>query len=1386
MATTQTIQWLALPNGLTGAGETQKVRLSVFVSPRLRGDDQQATLQAFPDFLNWAARTQPDGLHFDLEIDNGVRLAAQTVSAPPDPRLWEALFAADTPVERHRFDDLADRPLITFSVKGVLAYLQQCYSQVADAALDDLPAIMPSPDVEGSTGLTTLFEDLVNLHQSGFLEGVQDADDLSRRLADRLNAARNQARLRRADPNRGVDTPIQPYAGGDNPRDHFTQLLFFHRRPQAEPVALPDDGEVAAYYRNRVDFHQMLAALGDYPTLLRRLGLVFDLEVAAADLPETPDEFAMRKVRVLPVERAGEYSPWTAYWHSTLAGQRFFTAVPRQDHNLGIWTLREEDFLLTQLDLDGAALKALHMASTLYQQQGQADRPIDAPDKAGTPALRTSGISLVRQGHAEKLHNDFHTSLRNNRQIEGDQPVTLNAEDLCQGYRLDVWDDQTGEWRSLHQRIGTYNPLTYADGPFAVTDEGFFQLSVGGAAEDKATPPDPDGELYVHEALVTWDGWSLSAPRPGRSINRNPRAPTPDDPDTQPVRVPNQALTAMQLTVTAAAQPGTLPRLRFDRAYRFRVRTVDLAGNGPTVDEATALAASFGAELGAQFPAQQGFRYGRFEPVNAPVLLPRRRYSEGESLERLVIRSNVDQASGDYAATHPQYLAVNERHVAAPKTSQHMVEAHGLLDAAFDTHRQGVPAEQATAVINEMYEIARREKGSLNDTTLDPAIEFIRTNSDPAGTEGYTIHPQAQLELPYLPDPLATGVVLRGVPGTPVGEAVTLTYPNEPWYNARPFRLQLAEGDGAPQWDETERVLTISLPPATIATIRLNSSLPEGAFTTMGLWRWFEEQPLAHIDELKQAVAENRHWLFTPWREITLVHAVQQPLAAPQVELALEDGAFARGWAETRAMFRGEFFLHSPSTAQVDLLAQWREPQDDPAAGPPLWGEAMRSHSATVFSFAIPQPGDPLPAVEPQLLHFDGDPLERVGFDMALYQHEWRTVLQQQLAAATAPEQRRLQRLIDQLEQLKPHEFNDTHYREVTYHLTATTRFREYFDQAAITDGRLTITQQGNQTVVKMLSSAPPAAPKVRYVIPTWQWVAETNDTTISRRRVGGSVRVYLDRPWFSAGEGELLGVVLGGEFVGANPSTPRSADYPYISHFGRDPLRQSAGLASPGVASFTNVVQSDRRLRLAELGGNELVAVAGFAVDFDAERDLWYGDIAIDTAQAYYPFVRLALVRYQPNAIAGAHLSPVVLADLVQTVPDRTCRVTPSADQPGQYTVTVSGPVYRTVRTPAGAEVVESSDVELCLHRRVPAIADEVLGWEETPASRQPLPITLTADGASATWSGTVTVPATLAGERLRLTVEEYEPFWADGAQPGAPVERVRRLVYVDHVELP
>lgn len=44
-----------------------------------------------------------------------------------------------------------------------------------------------------------------------------------------------------------------------------------------------------------------------------------------------------------------------------------------------------------------------------------------------------------------------------------------------------------------------------------------------------------------------------------------------------------------------------------------------------------------------------------------------------------------------------------------------------------------------------------------------------------------------------------------------------------------------------------------------------------------------------------------------------------------------------------------------------------------------------------------------------------------------------------------------------------------------------------------------------------------------------------------------------------------------------------------------------------------------------------------------------------MDAGNTYFPFVRLALVRYQPISGLNAHLSCVVLADLAQLMPDRS-----------------------------------------------------------------------------------------------------------------------------------
>ena len=65
-----------------------------------------------------------------------------------------------------------------------------------------------------------------------------------------------------------------------------------------------------------------------------------------------------------------------------------------------------------------------------------------------------------------------------------------------------------------------------------------------------------------------------------------------------------------------------------------------------------------------------------------------------------------------------------------------------------------------------------------------------------------------------------------------------------------------------------------------------------------------------------------------------------------------------------------------------------------------------------------------------------------------------------------------------------------------------------------------------------MKNSARPLAPSVAYVMPTLGRVQESvadtgKEKVITRLRRGSGLRVFLQRPWFSSGAGELLGVVF-------------------------------------------------------------------------------------------------------------------------------------------------------------------------------------------------------------------------------------------------------------------
>ena len=453
--------------------------------------------------------------------------------------------------------------------------------------------------------------------------------------------------------------------------------------------------------------------------------------------------------------------------------------------------------------------------------------------------------------------------------------------------------------------------------------------------------------------------------------------------------------------------------------------------------------------------------------------------------------------------------------------------------------------------------------------------------------------------LPYLPDVLARGAALRNLPGAPDGSLaivapggpggpVPIPYPNlvdanprpgsatlvsfggsGDWQKLQPFRLALADGDGAPDWDPQNRVLTVHLPKGTQTLAPLSSYLLPDDLKRMGVWQWLREfidritvqdptlpvldpqvdaEQIAHI--LQRAV-EGGHWMITPPTLLNLVHAVQQPIGHPQfTALAVQhdpygsktkygqvdellnpdpnvlqtapesdltagtETAVITAWRKpeaTEAFLLGGLQVHAASTGKIDLLAEWDDPYDD-LTGPRLDGvDYSQKNTALADEILIPT------TQEDYLTTGDGTPNYR---QQAYYDADHDLLC--------------FARNGDQLGDLKSgvtiygdtaprHALNDTRHHTVFYTARATSRFHEYFAQ----DQNLDFTRSSQPVNVDVPASARPAAPLVNYIVPTFGWQRQTQTNLKRSVRFGGGLRIYLDRPWFSSGAGELLGVAF-------------------------------------------------------------------------------------------------------------------------------------------------------------------------------------------------------------------------------------------------------------------
>lgn len=1543
----QLLLWTVLPFGQVSDGSVHDGmwRISAVVSPRLTPENAgEQTLASFPEWLDWPKTlgTAKIGLRVGTVAVKLTRLSA------PDSALWQKLFSTVTPVAGFQYQDMSQANLHSFPLRNVLAYARKHYGQLAVQSASTHPTLLPWD--QAHPDLRNMLEDIgtrttkimfshgeIEVPLPGFsrffqndiekaLQGLVFGPDSVYRMPvpsphaeeGRKPAVAKQAHRRAMPPDwvnprpGGPGSPLSSapdamvmdqFSSADEYAFYQADRFYRRKRPTADEAKMryPDFQNIPARPKPpEFDFHRILASYADYPELLRALGLVVDFAIEDSSvIDDRINAGGGTAVGQIQLKVGWDSSaPGTDARPSTawLAREKRFVPRPLgQDQEAGLLRLEHSDdgwnahkdeerglFDLYQVDPDGTAIKTVNFTLTAQNLLGKSLNP-ERKDGAVTyttgnrqpvAALRSAGLGVSQHGRAENLAQIAAAADLKNQEIAAGnaQDVVLFAEDVQRGFRVDIAEVpdllHPGDWRSLCARDGSYELIKAAETLMVPPDEGY----VSGAS----TTSDELGEHYLHESLFRWTGWSLVAPRPGLTI----KAETNDEDHLQaevPSTVTDTAKNGSGVAASFRVPKGSLPRLRFGRLYRVRARTVDLAGNSLAVDDPS---------LKPLEQASDAVGYWRFEPVDPPAMVQRNQVSEGESLERMVIRSNVDihpntgvitditaenylntpdwlAASGTLASADFEYHAVNERHLVPPKSSQQQCETHGFFDKYFGDWTK----------VKQGYEVAAREDGSLYDKLPGAQVELITpaaagkmaTTStvppalpdatNPVGDRmaggQYIVHREAHVKTPYLADGAAGGIAIRAAaghslpgvdgvmslgPGCEVIESennhlVIRIDRGDIWPDCDGFRLILAErgnaqysglpcdaaypDKGAPEWDANLRTLTFQVEKGQVVRLLYSSFIHEDHILDFGIPRWAKsDQEAGYI--IKTAMA-GTNWLMTPYRKLTLVHAVQQPVCPPVLELMSPNRGL--GEHDVKLLCR-KVHLHGPSSGKFEIEAEWHEWVDD-----------------------IQKAGPERKLFRGQLGEIRLAENHRNLFNLG-------AVVDAQLADPEAARG-------------DVHELGDTRFRLVKYRARATTRFREYLPPPFHDDidkiSRLGPVAEGPAVALPadddpgapvlrdptgttgqslVMASAAPKDPRLLYVVPTFRWSDRTAQGPHNVTRTGNGLRIWLDRPWFSSGDGELLGVVIFGD--GQRFTDIPRAMQPLVTQWGMDPLWDtSLPKTMTRDTDFSARITADW-VRLQERPNDNAVRIIGHRVHWDKIRGLWYCDIELDPGTSYMPFVRPALVRYQPNAHPLARISKVVQADFSQVLPRRRLRVSRNQNK---ISVSLHGPnpaagpmhytldsAFQNLSFTNGPFDTGRNRVEVVLQEQDPGIESD-LGWkdikvlservvgEEADTGGGPiftLPgigrrVVRRRAGGTATlpgsidlglvvrpdislrdpafWSDEVTLPS--AGGKRRIAVREFERFYSDntanqrigtGTFPRRIIEE--RLVFADFVD--
>jgi hypothetical protein len=1428
----QTLIWTALPNGRPANVEvpTNWLALSVFVSPRLSTDegrpgDSEPALAFFPDFVNWPQTIA--NVKFTVTFAGGVTLPATIANSyagmalPPDPTRWPLVFdPARTGVVAYNPTNWGSLPAHSFSVHQTLASLQQIYTNFG-ANSPTAPPVM-SWDGTGTQGRL-----ISGQGAAGALQAIENVTN------GRPNA--------------------------------IAQAAGYYNRPTPSPDDVPWASTVPT-----LDFHTAISALGSYPVLLRLFGLVFDLIV-----PNPPNfTSGYSTVSVKPTWTSSftgannwttvNVSPKTQCWLTTLPGQTVSTFLPRPrsgvDYQNGMLDLADTTrFSVSELDVDGAAQQIAAFSQVLGEVNTYQESigPLAAHQSMGVtpPSLRSTGPALSWSGWANQLQKLATQSWNNNGNLKNylaGQAAALPVfytEDIVRGYRFDVYtaSEASPQWLSLHQRSGLYGFGEVADClapdavnlPVSALDEGF---AVPGVSQ-VAGVANPSNDVWMHEEIVRWSGWSLSCPRAGGRIDIDDTAQEDNGNPNAPTSVPGQVPDAdgnitPQMTATFMAPYGTLPKLRFGNQYQFRARATDLAGNGLPVTTADASTAT------------APFTHYRYQPVAPPFVAPTSSLTPGQGVFVVALLNYSDGS----------VIEPTGRWLMPPRVSELLAEEHGMFDG-FVLGSAPNPADGpdgSPATYNFISGADANTPSGAAGMMLDSVAGSPYFPTDPN-------NPFASVpSTTWLADPLSAGVALVGLPGETAGTPFEVSWGTQPWPNLNPILLLLEPGSTPSTafianslQTPNATALAATVPPASVFDVQVSSQLTSPA--TLGIWQWILSSPLLASSTAQQTFLVNalagQLWTLTPYHTIRLVHAVRLPLFGPHFG---GPQAVTRPYGATTAnIYDIKFFVDAPSTSSVDVSATWTDPVDDPTNYNNDPDRDTVTTTANAFKLTVPDPDPPaandepgtvVPALEtfalfnkPGATHDIGD----TKFHMVTYQATgtsrfaefFRSYPPASIVASTTPIQLSNKDLgLDpgslQIVDVNNDDVPDTEYTvdpaggTITFNADST-----YLGQSLDVSWIPTITSEGAPTTIPILASARPAPPKVLKVAPAWEILGPEGSlaTHIAYGRAGGYLRVYLDRPWWSSGANELLGVVTLPRALQTN-TPPLDPPARLGTVLGLDPISLAdpslhfsttpqflGGVTTlptsiPGRSGYTNPAH----IALSEDPSGTLYNIYPYEVNYDYTTNQWYADIQFkfpggaDVPPPGY-FIRLALVRFQPYAWPGAEVSPVTLATFAQPVSDRAVVVT-QVPKTNMVKVSVAGPGYegfRPVVGPAADAPPGKTDFDYenpfapdpysLAPPNAPTTSTMVADWQVQNLdtglpgelawtfddSVPPVVLQPTFNGGIVTWTGETEIPFPVGGSTpMRLRISEID-YYQGGSTAPVIVDTTMRRPFICHIPI-